>query len=307
MTTTGDPTVPPRDAPVPIKAVPLRHPWRWVSAVVLLVLVAMLVSSLLTNPAWDWPTVRQYLFSPQVLRGLWLTVWVTVAAMVIGIVLGVVLAVMRLSANPIVKGVAWVYIWFFRGTPVLVQIIFWVFLGQLYKYISLGIPFGPEFLYFNTTELIPVLVGGLLALGLNEAAYMAEIVRAGITSVDAGQTEAAEALGMTRLRVMRRIVLPQAMRIIVPPTGNETISMLKTTSLLSVAAILELFGTAQLIYGSNYKQIPLLVVASIWYLVFTSVMSVGQYFLEKRFGRGANTVGRAKQKAKLSARREGPS
>ncbi|WP_395726328.1 amino acid ABC transporter permease [Nakamurella sp.] len=307
MTATQDPTVPPRDAPVPITAVPLRHPWRWVSAVVLLVLVAMLVSSLLTNPAWDWPTVWQYLFSPQVLRGLWLTVWVTVAAMVIGIVLGVVLAVMRLSSNPIVKGVAWVYIWFFRGTPVLVQIIFWVFLGQLYKFISLGIPFGPQFLYFNTTELIPVLVGGLLALGLNEAAYMAEIVRAGISSVDAGQTEAAEALGMTRLRVMRRIVLPQAMRIIVPPTGNETISMLKTTSLLSVAAILELFGTAQLIYGSNYKQIPLLVVASIWYLAFTSVMSVGQYFLEKRFGRGANTVGRAKQKAKLSARREGPS
>jgi len=203
---------------------------------------------------------------------------------------------MRLSANPIVKSVAWIYIWFFRGTPVLVQIIFWVFLGQLYRYVSLGIPFGPSFLYFNTTDLIPVIVGGLLALGLNEAAYMAEIVRSGITSVDQGQTEAAEALGMTKLKVMRRIVLPQAMRIIVPPTGNETISMLKTTSLLSVAAILELFGTAQLIYGSNYKQIPLLVVASIWYLAFTSVMSVGQYFLERRFGRGTTT---ARPKGKL--------
>ncbi|HEY7815771.1 MAG TPA: amino acid ABC transporter permease [Nakamurella sp.] len=298
MTTTEDPTVPPREAPVPIKAVPLRHPWRWASAVVLLVLVAMLVNSLVTNPAWDWPTVRQYLFAPQILRGLWLTIWVTVAAMVIGILLGVILAVMRLSANPIVKWVAWVYIWFFRGTPVLVQIIFWVFLGQLYRFISLGIPFGPDFLYFNTTDLIPVLVGGLLALGLNEGAYMAEIVRAGITSVDSGQTEAAEALGMTRLKVMRRIVLPQAMRIIVPPTGNETISMLKTTSLLSVAAILELFGTAQLIYGSNYKQIPLLVVASIWYLAFTSVMSVGQYFLERRFGRGT-TRGKPRAKPKL--------
>ena len=307
MTTTEDPTVPPRESPVPITAVPLRHPWRWVSAVVLLVLVAMLVNSLVTNPAWDWPTVWKYLFSDSILRGLWLTVWVTVAAMVIGIALGVVLAVMRLSANPIVKGVSWVYIWFFRGTPVLVQIIFWVFLGQLYRFISLGIPFGPDFLYFNTTDLIPVLVGGLLALGLNEGAYMAEIVRAGITSVDAGQTEAAEALGMTRLKVMRRIVLPQAMRIIVPPTGNETISMLKTTSLLSVAAIYELFGTAQFIYGSNYKQIPLLVVASIWYLVLTSIMSVGQYFLEKRFGRGTTPVGRARQKTKLRARREGPS
>ena len=293
-----DPTAPTRDAPLPIKAIPQRHPWRYVSAAVLLVLAAMLLNSFITNPAWDWPTVWKYLFSPQILKGVWLTVWVTIAAMVIGICLGVVLAVMRLSVNPIVKGVAWIYIWFFRGTPVLVQIIFWVFLGQLYRFVSLGIPFGPQLLYFNTTELIPVLVGGLLALGLNEAAYMAEIVRSGITSVDPGQTEAAEALGMTRLKVMRRIVLPQAMRIIVPPTGNETISMLKTTSLLSVAAILELFGTAQLIYGSNYKQIPLLVVASIWYLAFTSVMSVGQYFLERRFGRGT-TRGKPRAKPKL--------
>ena len=303
MTTVTDPTVPPRDAPLPMKAIPQRHPWRYVAAAVLLVLAAMLLNSFITNPAWGWSTVWQYLFSPQILKGVWLTVWVTIAAMIIGIGLGVVLAVMRLSVNPIVKGVAWIYIWFFRGTPVLVQIIFWVFLGQLYRFVSLGIPFGPQFLYFNTTELIPVIVGGLLALGLNEAAYMAEIVRSGITSVDPGQTEAAEALGMTRLKVMRRIVLPQAMRIIVPPTGNETISMLKTTSLLSVAAILELFGTAQLIYGSNYKQIPLLVVASIWYLAFTSVMSVGQYFLERRFGRGtARGKPRAKPKLEMGGR-----
>jgi len=298
MTTTTDQTMPGRNAPLPIKAIPQRHPWRWVSAAVLLVLAAMLLNSFITNPAWDWSTVRQYLFSPQILKGVWLTVWVTIAAMIIGVALGIVLAVMRLSVNPILKGVAWIYIWFFRGTPVLVQIIFWVFLGQLYRFVSLGIPFGPQFLYFNTTELIPVIVGGLLALGLNEAAYMAEIVRSGITSVDPGQSEAAEALGMTKLKVMRRIVLPQAMRIIVPPTGNETISMLKTTSLLSVAAILELFGTAQLIYGSNYKQIPLLVVASIWYLAFTSVMSVGQYFLERRFGRGT-ARGRQRPKPKL--------
>jgi polar amino acid transport system permease protein len=298
-------TAPFKGVPLPVTAVPQRHPWRWLSAAVLLVLAAMLVNSLLTNPAWDWPTVWHYLFSEPILRGVWLTVWVTVASMVIGIVLGVILAVMRLSANPVVKSVAWVYIWFFRGTPVLVQIIFWVFLGQLYRFVSIGIPFGPQFLYFNTTELIPVIVGGLLALGLNEAAYMAEIVRAGISSVDAGQTEAAEALGMTRLKVMRRIVLPQAMRIIVPPTGNETISMLKTTSLLSVAAILELFGTAQLIYGSNYKQIPLLVVASIWYLAFTSVMSVGQYFLERRFGRGAALTSRNRPKQR-KLRKEGP-
>ena len=166
MTTVTDPTVPARDAPLPIKAIPQRHPWRWVSAAVLLLFAGMLVNSFLTNPAWDWSTVWKYLFSSQILKGVWLTVWVTVAAMVIGIVLGVVLAVMRLSVNPIVKSVAWIYIWFFRGTPVLVQIIFWVFLGQLYRFVSLGIPFGPQFLYFNTTELIPVIVGGLLALTL---------------------------------------------------------------------------------------------------------------------------------------------
>lgn len=252
----------------------------------LLVLIAMLVHSLVSNSAWGWKVVWQYLFSSQILAGLWKTIWITVISMVIGILLGIVLAVMRLSANPIVKSVAWVYIWFFRGTPVLVQIFFWTFLGVLYKYVSLGIPFGPEWLYFNTNDLIPLIVGGILALSLNEGAYMAEIVRSGILSVDAGQTEAAEALGMTRLQIMRRVVLPQAMRIILPPTGNETISMLKTTSLLGVASILELFGTAGYIYGSNYQQIPLLVVVSLWYLFLTSLMSVGQYFLERKYGRG---------------------
>lgn len=280
---------------LPIEAVPVRHPGRWIAAAVILVLAAMFVHSLITNPAWHWNTVAHYLFASAILKGLWLTIWMTFASMAIGIVLGIVLAVMRLSTNPVVKGVAWVYVWFFRGTPVLVQIIFWVYLGQLYRYLSLGIPFGPEFLFFNTNDLIPVLVGGLLALGLNEAAYMAEIVRAGLLSVNRGQTEAAEALGMTGLKVMRRIVLPQAMRIIVPPTGNETISMLKTTSLLSVAAILELFGTAQFIYGSNYLQIPLMVVASLWYLLLTSIMSVGQYYLERHFGRGVNVRTKAKQ------------
>jgi polar amino acid transport system permease protein len=266
--------------------------------VVIVIVCALIATSLVTNPNFHWDIVFDYAFDGNILSGLGTTLMLTVIAMVIGLAVGITLAVMRVSRSRILRGTSGVYIWFFRGTPVLVQIIFWVFLGQLYRFVSLGIPFGPQFLYFNTTELIPVIVGGLLALGLNEAAYMAEIVRSGITSVDPGQTEAAEALGMTRLKVMRRIVLPQAMRIIVPPTGNETISMLKTTSLLSVAAILELFGTAQLIYGSNYKQIPLLVVASIWYLAFTSVMSVGQYFLERRFGRGT-TRGKPRAKPKL--------
>ncbi|MBO4209833.1 amino acid ABC transporter permease [Micromonospora echinofusca] len=277
----------PGGPPLPVKVVPVRHPGRWIVSAVLLVLAAMMVNSLLTNPAWDWPTVGEYLFSRRVLDGLVLTVMLTVAAMLMGIVLGVAVAMTRLSGNPVLRAVAWLYAWFFRGTPVLVQIIFWSFIGFLYPVLSLGIPFGPEFVYFDANALIPIVVGGLLGLGLNEAAYMSEIVRAGILSVDRGQTEAAQALGMTRATLMRRIVLPQAMRVILPPTGNQTISMLKTTSLLSVIAVGDLFTTVQLIYGSNYRQIPLLVVASLWYLALTSLLSVGQYFIERRFARSS--------------------
>ncbi len=252
----------------------------------LLLAVAMLANSLVTNAAWDWPLVWRFLFARTVLHGLLLTLEFTVFAMAIGIALGIVVAVMRMSGNPIVSGVAWAYAWFFRGTPVLVQIIFWSFVGALYPYLSLGIPFGHEFVFFNSNQLIPVYVGVVLGLGLNEAAYMSEIVRAGILSVDHGQSEAAAALGMQHRLVMRRIVLPQAMRIIIPPTGNETISMLKTTSLASVVAVTELFKAVQQIYGANYKYIPLLVVASLWYLLVTSVLSIGQHYIEKRFSRG---------------------
>src|SRR4051794_31462173 len=208
--------------------------------------------------------------------------------MAIGIALGVVLAVMRLSPNPLVTGFSWFYVWFFRGTPVLVQLLFWSFVSALYPQISLGIPFGgPVLVHGSANAVITPFVAAILGLGLNEGAYMAEIVRAGILSVDEGQTEAAQALGMTRLQMMRRIVLPQAMRVIIPPTGNETISMLKTSSLVSVIAYSELLYSVQLIYAVNYKQIPLLMVASIWYLIVTTVLSVGQYYLERRFGRGS--------------------
>ena len=275
-----------RTPPEQIVAVPVRHPGRWVAAAVLLVLAAMLVNSLVTNPAWHWDVVWDFMFNPRVLSGLWLTIELTLLAMVIGIVLGIIVAVMRLSPNPIVSTIAWAYAWFFRGTPVLVQVIFWSFIAILYPVISLGIPFGPEFVYFDANKLIPIFVGAVLGFGLNEAAYMSEIVRAGILSVDSGQTEAAEALGMNRLKILRRIVLPQAMRVIIPPTGNETISMLKTTSIASVIAVGDLFTQVQLIYGGNLQQIPLLVVASIWYLVLTSVLSVAQYFIERRYSRG---------------------
>lgn len=274
--------------PEQVVAIPVRHPWRWVAALVLLVFAAMFVHGLATNPAWQWGTVWDQLFTGQVLGGVLVTIELTVLAMVIGIGLGIVVAVMRLSPNPILSGVAWLYAWFFRGTPVLVQVVFWSFIGLLYRYPSLGIPFGPQFVFFDANLLIPVFLGAVLGLGFNEAAYMSEIVRAGILSVDAGQTEAAESLGMTRLKILRRIVLPQAMRVIVPPTGNEIISMLKTTSIVTVVGLYDLFGVARLIYGQRFGvQIPLLVVASIWYLVLTSVLSIGQFYVERRYARGA--------------------
>ena len=273
--------------PAPIVAVPVRHPGRWVAAVAILVLIAMLVNGLLTNHAYQWSVVKQYFFSQPVLKGLLVTLELTVIAMMIGLVLGVVLAVMRLSTNPIVAGASWTYIWFFRGTPVLVQLLVWFNLAFLYSSVSLGVPFGPEFFSFNTNNLIPAFVAAILGLGLNEAAYMAEIIRAGILSVDQGQTEAAQALGMSRFKTMRRIVLPQAMRVVVPPTGNETISMLKTTSLASVIAVTELLYSVQIIYGRTFQTFPLLIVAVIWYLILTSILSGGQFYVERYFARGS--------------------
>jgi polar amino acid transport system permease protein len=272
--------------PVPVKAIPVRHPGRWVAAAIVLVLVVALARSVATNPRFEWDLVRKYFMSSQVLDGLVVTIELTVISMVVGIVLGVVLAMMRLSPNPLVKGTSWGYTWLFRGTPVLVQLLFWNFIAALYPKIGVGIPFGPEFFQVDANLLITPFVAAILGLGLNEGAYMSEIVRAGILSVDEGQTDAAQALGMTRLQTLRRIVLPQAMRVIIPPTGNETISMLKTSSLVSVIAYTELLYAVQLVYAANYKQIPLLIVASLWYLIVTSVLSIGQYYLERYYGRG---------------------
>jgi polar amino acid transport system permease protein len=273
--------------PEEIKAVPVRHPGRWVAAAGVLVLVAMLVNTLVTNPRFEWDVIGRYFLSSRVLDGLALTLLLTVVAMAIGIVLGVILAVMRLSVNPLLSSASWVYIWFFRGTPVLVQLLFWFNLAFLYPQVSLGIPFGPSFVHGNANDFITALFAAILGLGLNEGAYMAEIVRAGILSVEHGQVEASQALGMTRSQTMRRIILPQAMRVIIPPTGNETISMLKTSSLASVITVTELLYTVQLIYAVNFKTIPLLIVASIWYLILTSVLTVGQYYIERHYARGA--------------------
>ena len=284
MATVGADERPAGDA-AELTAVPVRHPGRWLAAAAVTVIAAALVHSAATNPRFGWGTVGHYLFSAPILDGLKITLELTVVSMVVGIVLGVVLAVMRLSPNPLVAGASWSYIWVFRGTPVLVQLLFWNFISALYPTIDLGIPFGPSFIHADANHLISPFTAAILGLGLNEGAYMAEIVRAGILSVDEGQTQAAHSLGMTRLTTLRRIVLPQAMRVIIPPTGNETISMLKTSSLVSVIAYTELLYSVQLIYSVNYRQIPLLLVASIWYLVVTSILSIGQYYLERRYGR----------------------
>jgi polar amino acid transport system permease protein len=271
-----------------IKAIPVRHPGRWVATAIVLFLAVAIGNSMASNSRFEWDIVGHYFTSSRILHGLVLTIELTVTAMAIGIALGILLAVMRLSPNPLVSGASWLYIWVFRGTPVLVQILLWYNIAALYPRFALGIPFGPTFAHVNASSVITPFVAGMLALGLNEGAYMAEIVRAGIISVPEGQTQAAQSLGMTRLLTLRRIVLPQAMRVIVPPTGNETISMLKTTSLVSVIAVTELTYSAQLIYSVNYRTIQLLIVASIWYLIVTTLLTMGQFYIERYFGRGAS-------------------
>ena len=285
--------------------VKLRHPIRWASYVVIAVLAAMFVNTILTNPNFGWDIVGEYFTSARILDGLLKTLQLTAIAMVLGIALGVTLAVMRLSSNPAVAGASWLYIWFFRGTPVFVQLLFWGYISALYPVISLGIPFGPSFVELETNVLITPVMAAILGLGLNEGAYMAEIVRAGILSVDKGQTEAAQALGMKRGRILRQIVLPQAMRVIIPPTGNNTISMLKTTSLVSVLAFPELLYAAQLIYSDNFQTIPLLITASIWYIIVTSVLTVGQYYIERHYSRSDRlaTSGVMSRIAELQRRR----
>jgi polar amino acid transport system permease protein len=235
----------------------------------------------------QWDVVRAWFFSRSIIFGLLRTLQLTVLAMLFGILLGMLAAVMRLSPIPILSSVAWLYTWFFRGTPLLVQIIFWYNLAALFPVIEIGIPFiGPVFWEGNTNAFVTPFVAALLGLALNEGAYMAEIVRGGITSVDPGQQEAASALGMRRARSLRRIILPQAMRVIIPPTGNQVISMLKSTSLVSVTSMPELLYSAQLVYNRTFQTIPLLVVASLWYLIVTSILTVIQYYVERRYARG---------------------
>ncbi|WP_427015544.1 amino acid ABC transporter permease [Pseudarthrobacter sp. P1] len=274
--------------------VPARYTGRWIVAGVVLALLALLVYSMFTNQRFHWDTVGEYLFAPPVLAGLGNTLLLTAVSMAIGILLGIVVAVCRLSANPILSTAAWAYSWFFRGTPLMVQLLFWFFMAALVPKLVLGVPFGPSFFEISTNTLISPFTAALLGLSLNEGAYMGEIVRSGIRAIPQGQTEAAKAIGMSRMQTMRRVILPQAMRVIIPPTGNETIGMLKYTSLVIVIGYSELLTSVSIIYSRTFQTIPLLIVAALWYLAVTAVLSVGQYYIEKRFERGFTPMKAAK-------------
>ncbi|MBN9613582.1 MAG: amino acid ABC transporter permease [Actinobacteria bacterium] len=275
-------------APEAIQAIKLRHPWRNVFAVVLVLLAALfLYDTAFNRTVYNWGEVGKYLFDTRILAGAGYTLQLTVYSMIIAVLLGIALAVMRLSPNPVVKSVAWVYLWLFRGTPVYVQLVFWGMVPIIYKTISLGIPFTDAVATFTTKDLLNYFTLAVIGLALNEAAYMAEIVRAGLLAVDKGQDEAAIALGLGWWHTMTRVILPQAMRVIIPPTGNEVISMLKTTSLVTaVPFTLDLYGRANEIAAVTYQPVPMLIVASAWYLVVTSILMVGQFYLERHFAKG---------------------
>ena len=249
----------PPTSPAAIDAVPLRHPWRWVAAVVIVILVGLFLYGAATNPAYRWAIFAKYLFNERIVSGVWNTLQLTVYSMVLAIVLGVILAVMRLSPNPVFRSVSWVYLWIFRGTPIYVQLAFWGLIPTIYANIQLGVPFGPSFFHLNLQALSIPFILAMLGLALNEAAYMAEIIRAGISSVPEGQSEASTALGMSWGMTMRRTVLPQAMRVIIPPTGNEVISMLKTTSLVTaVPYAFDLYSIAtREIAARTFEPVPL--------------------------------------------------
>lgn len=275
-------------AAVPL-SLPIRRPSRRRDAVggaLVVAIAALLILSVARNPNIDYSVIGRYLGASAILSGLLVTVELAVTSMAVGIALGILLAVARLSHKPVLRAVSWFYIYVFRGTPLLVQILMWGNIALFFKHIDLGIPFvNVVFVSVRTNALITTFVAAVLGLGLNEGAYMAEIFRSGISAIDRGQWEAAHSIGLTRRQALRRVVLPQAIRVAVPPTGNQFISMFKATALVSVIAGGDLLTQAETIYSSNYQTIALLIVASFWYIVITSVAYVGQYFVERRLDR----------------------
>jgi len=274
--------------PLPVKTI--------IVAIIVSIAALQFLQFLITNERFEWETVGKYLVDGSVLQGLLTTLALTAIGMLIGIILGALVAACRMSNNPFLQAIAGVYVWIFRAIPVLVQLLFWYNLSALLPHITLGVPFGPDILYWQTNDVITPLLAALLGLTLNEGAYMAEIIRSGLMSVDRTQHEAASAIGMKKFRMYRRIIIPQAMRFIVPPTGSQLISMLKATSLVSVIAMSDLLYNVQHIYNENFKVIPLLTVAVLWYLAITSVLYVAQVYVERYYARGASRMGRPSRK-----------
>ncbi|MFB7914487.1 amino acid ABC transporter permease [Streptomyces sp. NPDC056061] len=264
------------------------RPGRWLAVLAAALFAVWIAYTIIVNPHLHWDIVAEYQFDGVILRGLWVTIQLTLVSMTLGVVIGVVVAVMQLSDSPVLRFTAGAYTWFFRGTPLLVQLIFWFNLALLFPVISIGVPFdGPKLISWQSNQVITGFVAALLGLSINEGAYMAEIVRAGIGSVDPGQREAGASLGMSNRQILFRVVLPQAMRVIVPPFGNQFISMLKTTSLVSVIAGSDLMTVSQHLYLANFEVVALLLVASLWYLVLTTIASIGQHAVERRYSPGA--------------------
>lgn len=284
--TTSNPAARHTERPEFTPVLPARHPGRTVAGWLLIGLLAVVVGVALTNPRFEWDVVVEYFTTERILAGVWLTLWLTGVCMLLAIVIGTIVAVGRLSANPVVSRISWLYVWAFRGVPVLVQLVLWFNLSALFPSILIEIPGIGVIADWETNDLITPLIAAILGLALHESAYMAEIIRGGIQAVDEGQTEAAMSLGMRRFAILQKVVLPQAVPIIIPPTGNQLIGLLKYSSLVSVLAVPELLYSAQLIYQVNFKVIPLLIVATIWYLIITSVLSIGQFYMERYFARG---------------------
>ena len=260
---------------------------RWLLWAAVLLLVADFAWIFAHNSNFGWPIIAEYFTASAILHGLTVTLGLTVVAMVLGVALGLLLAIARLSTDRLLNGLAGLYIWFFRGTPLLVQLIIWYNLSTLFPELAIAIPFGPTLISWNTNDVITPMTAAIAGLSLNEAAYMAEIIRGGLLSVDRGQYEATDAFGMTRGYALRRIIIPQAMRAIVPPTGNQLISMIKATSLVSVIAMADLLYSVQAIYNRTFEVIPMLLVAVLWYLLITSILNIGQGFIERRYARGS--------------------
>ncbi|MFE7602777.1 ABC transporter permease subunit [Streptomyces sp. NPDC057494] len=282
----AEPTAEPAPAPE-LVVVPVRHPWRWVAVAATAVLLVQFVHGLVTNPGWEWDVFAAFFTTETILHAVWVTLQLTFYGTALGFAIGIVLAFMRLSASPFLRSVAFGYIWAFRSIPLIVQLLFWFNLAYLYKELSIGIPFGPSFLSFDTVGLVGEMSAAVLGLALHQAAYAAEIVRGGVLAVDEGQLEAAASLGIPKLRQVRRIVLPQAMRSILPNAANEIISLFKGTSIVSVMAIGELFYQVQVVYGRNGRVVPLLMVATAWYVLLTTALSVVQHYVERHYAKGS--------------------